>query len=412
MGNPSQIPATSHSPRNWLAVLALFLLLPLGLPAETIEWTDEGVEFVMRRALGIEEGPIPREAVASLTTLDARVFPPQPQIESTADLRHATSLQFLNLTNNGIGDEGIAHLGEMTQLRWLYVGGNNLADLSWVSGLTNLVWFAAQANSRIESIEPLRDLHSLERLYLGGNLLEDISPVTSLPNLTHLYLELNRIRSIDDLDFSELEQLRVLSFNGNRLSSLTSLAGHTGIRELYIARNRITSHQQVPSLPNLQRLDIRLNLLNFREGTANAEWAESMIELAQDPENDFHFFAIIEQGSLWTEAPLLTSDGIWRFSHWMGFIWLGAFPETGFTWVQDLGWIWADSWSSPDGVWFYSVSDGDYYYTNDLWAPYAWRAGTGEYVRWIPDLPPPPPEAEDTPEYEEEGEEPGEDVDA
>ena len=54
----------------------------------------------------------------------------------------------------------------------LYMDNNQIADITPLSGLTNLIYLGLQDN-QITDISPLSGLNSLEFLYLSGNRISD-----------------------------------------------------------------------------------------------------------------------------------------------------------------------------------------------------------------------------------------------
>ena len=97
----------------------------------------------------------------------------------------------------------------MTNLTELSLGGNNIFDLSPLSGLTNLT-----------------------ELSLGGNNIFDLSPLSGLTNLTGLWLNGNNISDLSPL--SGLTNLTLLRLNGNNISDISALASLPRLEFLYM----------------------------------------------------------------------------------------------------------------------------------------------------------------------------------
>ena len=72
-------------------------------------------------------------------------------------------------------------------------------------------------NNKILSINAIKDL-DLEVLYLGGNNIIDISPIRNMKNLCDLEIAANPIKSIDAL--GELEELKSLNLDKCNLSNI------------------------------------------------------------------------------------------------------------------------------------------------------------------------------------------------
>ena len=87
----------------------------------------------------------------------------------------------------------------------LYLGGNNISDISPLSQLIGLDWLVLGSNN-ISDISPLADLIYLSRLDLSNNQISDISPLRELTNLggsamsyPNLDLRGNQITDIEPL---------------------------------------------------------------------------------------------------------------------------------------------------------------------------------------------------------------------
>ena len=86
----------------------------------------------------------------------------------------------------------------LVHLTWLFLYGNEIADVSALGSLTKLQDLDLTAN-RLTDVSALAGLTSLERLRIGQNRITDISPLAGLTNLTSL-----RVGDADIQDFSPL----------------------------------------------------------------------------------------------------------------------------------------------------------------------------------------------------------------
>jgi len=105
-------------------------------------------------------------------------------------------------------------LSALTNLKWLDLRANQIADMTPLSALTNLKWLDLSSN-QILNITPIKALTNLIDLNLRGNQILDISAICALTNLTELNLSDNLIRnfspisaltnltSLNDVKFSE-----------------------------------------------------------------------------------------------------------------------------------------------------------------------------------------------------------------
>ena len=80
----------------------------------------------------------------------------------------------------------------------LYLGFNNITDLTPLAGLTNLTGLDLWENN-ISDLTPLAGLSSLTRLDLDDNNITDLTPLAGLTNLTLLYLDDNNITDLTPL---------------------------------------------------------------------------------------------------------------------------------------------------------------------------------------------------------------------
>ncbi|NET61757.1 MAG: leucine-rich repeat domain-containing protein, partial [Symploca sp. SIO2E6] len=77
---------------------------------------------------------------------------------------------------------------ELSKIPVLILNNNEIADISPLSGLTNLTGLVIN-NNNITDISPLLRLTNLSFLELGNNQITDISPLSGLTNLAGLVLE-------------------------------------------------------------------------------------------------------------------------------------------------------------------------------------------------------------------------------
>ena len=92
-------------------------------------------------------------------------------------------------------------------LKALDLGHNDITDISFLSGLTNIIYLIL-ADNEISDITPLENLQELEYLELFMNDITDLTPLTKLPNLIDLNLCQMRLEDITPL--YEMKQLKRL----------------------------------------------------------------------------------------------------------------------------------------------------------------------------------------------------------
>ncbi|MFP5273697.1 leucine-rich repeat domain-containing protein [Coleofasciculus sp.] len=106
----------------------------------------------------------------------------------------------------------------LSSLTNLFLGGNQITDVSPLSSLTNLTELKL-ARNQITDVSPLSSLTNLTELKLWDNQITDISPLSSLTNLTELSLNYNQITDVSPL--SSLTNLTWLDFQDNPIAQPT-----------------------------------------------------------------------------------------------------------------------------------------------------------------------------------------------
>ena len=111
---------------------------------------DKNLEQVIREAVGKSTGPIYVRDMKKVTYLNAK----------------------------GKGITRIEGLEYCKNLAYLYLGLNDIVDISPLAGLTNIRELALHENNIVD-ISPLAGLKDLEVLYLNDNFIVDISPLVN-----------------------------------------------------------------------------------------------------------------------------------------------------------------------------------------------------------------------------------------
>lgn len=171
-------------------------------------------------------------AIAAIKKRTLVVFPAcqvQPSIVADlSPLSGLTELEELNLNDNRLITD-ISPLAGLERLEVLNLEFNDLADLGPLAGLTRLWWLKVSYN-RITDISYLTGLARLRGLYLGWNTIADISPLRGLSALENLDLRANEIREgVDEL--TSLTKATYIDLRENRtvpigdIESLTTALG-------------------------------------------------------------------------------------------------------------------------------------------------------------------------------------------
>lgn len=222
--------AANHAIAIWAVFFLALVLAAVSLPALAVivNFPDPGLEAAIREAIGKPTGDIYDTDLAGLTYLDA-------------EERNIASL------------EGIQYCVDLTNLA---VSGNEIIDISPLSGLTNLTRLSLGFNN-ISDISALSDLTTLAKLDLESNQISDICPLAGLTYLTELIASRNNIRNINPL--AGLAKLTTLMLRGNEIVDLSALAGVSKLEGLYLGANQVVDLAPVADLAGLKYLSLRDN---------------------------------------------------------------------------------------------------------------------------------------------------------
>ena len=208
-------------------------------------------------------------------------------IEDIATLEH------LKADNKGIRD--LTGLEYAINLDKLYAPDNQIADLSPLSGLNNLIHLSIYHNPEISDLSPLTSLENLEYLAFSGNSkISDISPLARLINLKEFVMWGSPISDLSPL--AGLKQLEILDICGSKASDISVLTKLTGLKELYLASNGISDILHLSSLTNLTRLNLEGNNISNVSpltGLTNLKW----LKLTNNPISDFSPLEALSQNT-------------------------------------------------------------------------------------------------------------------
>jgi Leucine-rich repeat (LRR) protein len=167
----------------------------------------------------------------------------------TADVEAVTNV---NAFNNGT-ITNLTGLEYLSALQTLSLGGNHVADVTALGGLTKLTSLTLSDNA-ITNIAALTNLVRLKTLILDFNMISDISPLSGLTNLTNLGCGFNQITNIDPI--VGLTRLTRLQISNNNFADISPAAALTNLTDLYIPSSAITNLEQVANWTKLKRLNI------------------------------------------------------------------------------------------------------------------------------------------------------------
>jgi len=250
-------------------IIFLLILSILKIMGQEIMLADPYLEARIRHELRIPIGPLHKEALLQLTSLEARGC----GIKSLEGIENLTNLRYLNLRDNRIQD--ISPLSSLEQLKKLHLRNNHIEDITPLSDLVNLRQLSLR-NNRIQNIEAIGNILLLEDLSIHSNSVIDISVLENITRLRELTLRNNKIKDI------------------SVLSSLSNL------KNLNIRDNQITDFSPLQNLPDISGQGSRLHVggnhsTNF---TAMSQYYEHIEDV------DFIILPVVEERNL----PLLINE--------------------------------------------------------------------------------------------------------
>ena len=215
-----------------------------------VEFEDYNLEQVIRETINKPEGPLYLSDVIGITTLDAD----NRGIISLEGIQHFQNLQQLYLGRNQVSD--ISALANLTNLQILYFHYNQVSDISALANLTNLTDLVFGDN-QVSDISALENLTNLHQLWFYYNQVSDIFALRNLTNLTKLIFHYNQVSDISVL--SNLTNLHLLCFDSNQVSDISVLSNLTNLETLLFHSNQVSDISVLSNLTNLQGLDFHSN---------------------------------------------------------------------------------------------------------------------------------------------------------
>lgn len=195
-------------------------------------------------------------------------------------LREAQAIEKLNLSGKGKAKENVitelSGLEAFSNLKILYLDGNQISDIRALSSLTDLEELHLESNlisnitplkrltdlktldifqNTVSDISILRNLSSLEVLDIRGNIIYDISSIENLSKIKKLYLSDNRITDI--VAIRNLRELTYLSLNNNPVSDITSVANMDKLKTFCLSGTQVDDIRILEILPSLKYIDIQ-----------------------------------------------------------------------------------------------------------------------------------------------------------
>ena len=215
--------------------------------AQIADIPDPNLREAIREKLELPANtPITQQEMLRLTHLQVE----SPNLSNLTGLEHAINLEDLFLGNVGMVSD-LDPISNLTSLRNLNVGGNQISDIRPLAGLIHLAGLSLYANS-VGDIVPLANLTNLTYLNLAHNGVKTLEPLSSLIRLQTLDLFDNRVRDITPV--ANMTALTTLILTHNQVEDVTPLANHPNLAKLYIRDNLIADFSPLDGL-NLIELE-------------------------------------------------------------------------------------------------------------------------------------------------------------
>ncbi len=210
----------------------------------------------------------------ALTELDVQGC----NIEDYTPLTYVPTLEILNLTGNLVSSETLDHIGQLVNLKELYLSGcgisgisslgtltalevldlsdNSIRDISALTPMKALVKLNLRSNA-ISSLEALSGLATLREFNISYNSISSLAPLQQSMHMQILHAEQNKLLSVGAL--GHMADLGVLVVSGNELEDISALINCTRLTELRVDNNFLTSIDCIGKMPLLTYLDCSYN---------------------------------------------------------------------------------------------------------------------------------------------------------
>ncbi len=212
----------------WVGIGVLSSMFLMGqaswLPCEPVYFPDPNLELKVREALFEFSGDICSPILAPLN---------------------------LNASFSGISDlSGLEHWAALTGLD---LQGNEVSDITPLTGLVNLTYYLLLHSNQVSDISSLAGLTNLTQLGFSSNQVSDISPVAGLTSLTELQFSNNQVTDISPV--AGLTSLNWLILSSNQVSDILPIVNNTGIDSgdyVYLEGNPLSTPSCTVYIPELE----------------------------------------------------------------------------------------------------------------------------------------------------------------
>ena len=251
-GGETKIYAVTVGDNGLVSPLAI-LSYTVGGVIEEVEFADAFIEeLVVEQLMFGEYTTIYSNDLWGITELTVPA-----EAKELSDLRHLLYLEKLSLRDHQIAD--LSFLTGMTHLKSLDLSGCAIsADLSILKTLPALEELTMEGCA-ISSLAFLEGAPSLKKLDLSRNAIGNLSPLATIPTLQTLDLADNAVA--DPTPLSGLTELTSLNLSENVLTTIAPLGSCGKLTELDVSENKLTDIAAVRTLTGLTSFRAEKNQL-------------------------------------------------------------------------------------------------------------------------------------------------------
>lgn len=203
---------------------------------------DQVVEFQLRAALGIPQGPIPQSTLDGVGELWLDLHKPVVDFSLLSRLPGLTDLTLDSSADIDL-EALVAALSNATGLRSLHIEAP-VGDIAPLATLTGLIELHLE-HTRVHDLSPLARLHGLRTLTVIDAPLWDLS---GLSGLALISLSLNDTRVADLASLAAIPSLEQLHLNGSPVRDLTVIMSLPALRHVNVAGTNIHSLGDLPAI--------------------------------------------------------------------------------------------------------------------------------------------------------------------
>ena len=151
----------------------------------------------------------------------------------------------------------LSDLHHLKYLEKLSLRDRQIADLSFLEGMTRLKSLDLSGSTISGGLDVLKNLPALEELSMQGCSISSLSFLEGAPSLKKLDLSRNAVGNLSAL--TNIKTLQVLDLSDNAVADLTPLGGMTELTSLNLSENVLTTLFPIRNCLKLTTLDVSDN---------------------------------------------------------------------------------------------------------------------------------------------------------